>query len=292
MGTLYVKQGGSMVEQGGGGSSGGSTGTGNSRSVGPSVSSPFINVAAGGTSHTKTATPVQLIASTAHAADTLIVTVGDVFGANNDTSALLDIMTGASSSETVLIGNIPVGFWTAGTSVVFRVAIASGTRISARAQCQIASRNIPVTVHVAESGDSLVAATAIDTMGANTGTSNGLALTNPASNNVEASWTDIDTNTANAYTRLTVAATATSTAGVSAASGQIDIGLWNGSSYDVIIENLGYVASNTEAFYPYGIGVHPYVRSIPAGSRLGARYQASTNAAAGGPTIVLFGHRS
>lgn len=287
MGTLYVMQGGSFVEQGGGGT-GGATGTTVFHNSGSS-SSMGTAVVANASTHTKTTTPIELVTSTTFNAETITVTVPDVFTANNDTATLLDIMVGGSGAETVLIANIPIGFHTAGSTFKFNVAIPSGTRISARSQSAVSAKSVLVHIGLMESGSAVAAATAVTTLGANTTTSAGITLTQPGANNSEGAWTVISASTPSDFTKLTVASTVNPSNSVGSSVGLIDIGVGAASSEVAIISNMPYATTTSENFVSYGMSAHCYLVNIPSGSRLVARYQASSNSTTASPSVVLFG---
>lgn len=96
-------------------------------------------VTADGTAHTKTVTPIELIASTGIIYNYWIVQIGlnnnDTIGTGSDN--LVDIMTGAGGAEVVLAPDIFLYHNAAESNfvnAVFFHQIAAGTRLSARAQ--------------------------------------------------------------------------------------------------------------------------------------------------------------
>jgi hypothetical protein len=94
----------------------------------------------GGTANTK-GSWTQIVASTSHDFDMMVVCIAA--NDNNNLTAsksLIDIGTGASSSEVVLIGDInhqQSSFEDGITYFTIYEAVASGTRIAARSQCSI-----------------------------------------------------------------------------------------------------------------------------------------------------------
>jgi hypothetical protein len=117
-----------------------------------STSAAGTSVAANATPHTKTATPVQLIASTAADAYGIFVHIDNSATSNATTNTLLDIMRGGSGSETVLIPDLMVG-WVLNQAVsntqrtyFFPIFIPASTRLSARSQSTVASKTALVSV--------------------------------------------------------------------------------------------------------------------------------------------------
>lgn len=113
-------------------------------------------VATGGTSSTKTATPVQLIASTNFDAYWVVIIADNYAAATTASRCCLDILTGAGGSETVLIANLLAGNAGGIASAAkhgpkqwaFPLYIAAGTRLSAAAAGDRVSTNIGVTVYL------------------------------------------------------------------------------------------------------------------------------------------------
>ncbi|KKK55824.1 hypothetical protein LCGC14_3070670 [marine sediment metagenome] len=126
-------------------------------------------LAHGGSANTKNSTFTQIDASTSITVDGFWVYCG-VNSSSAGIDSLIDIATGASASEVILIGDI---LFSSGDGqgesnlIYFPISIASGTRISARHQ----NRGISGTVDVAiilttDSGLDVTAFAACDTMGA------------------------------------------------------------------------------------------------------------------------------
>ena len=151
-------------------------------------------VTAGSTAHTKGTTWDELIASTSAAAEGIYIKVVDVGVSNTATSMLMDIGTGGSGSETVLLPDLLVGYagpdQTMGRTYFFPVAIPSGTRISARCQALIASDTARVAIWLAQSVQHLEGASSVEAIGEDTTNSEGTTVTS-GNNAWAASWTSI-----------------------------------------------------------------------------------------------------
>lgn len=116
----------------------------------------------------------QLIASTSNLGDTLRLECDiDVSGAT--TGALVDIAFGASGSEVVVIENLAIGSW-ANTAIEIPLKIPQGTRISARIQANVASRQATVIVSTFYSNSYEFAPTSVDVIGTSTANSRGAAF--------------------------------------------------------------------------------------------------------------------
>lgn len=118
----------------------------------PTAPGAGTTITANATPHTKGATPTQLIASTAADSYAIQVHVHNNATSNATTSTLLDIMTGGSGSEVVLIPDLmagwvlPVASSNAWCTYTFPIFIPSGTRLSARSQSAVASKTCSVAI--------------------------------------------------------------------------------------------------------------------------------------------------
>jgi hypothetical protein len=143
--------------------------------------SSAVTVTANSSAHTKGAY-AELVASTSANASYIVIHCEMATNATN-TSTLLDIATGASGSETVLIGDVAVGgaVRSAGTRCPFAfgvpIKIPSGTRLSARIQSVVTGgKTGTVVVRTYESADYNAAPTSVDVIGTDTATSTGTAM--------------------------------------------------------------------------------------------------------------------
>lgn len=151
-------------------------------------------VTAGSPAHTKGATWETLIASTSAAAEGIYVKVVGVASSNVATSMLMDIGTGGSGSESVLLPDLLVGYagsdQSMGRGYFFPVSIASGTRISARCQSVIASDTAEVAIWLVQSIQHLEGASSVEAIGETTASSEGTTVTS-GTNAWAGSWTSL-----------------------------------------------------------------------------------------------------
>ncbi len=240
-----------------------------------------------GAAHTKGAWKQLIASTTMPVSELLIYTYGAVFTAVTDTGALFDIGIGAAAAETVIVSNVQCGFISGNAMLAFRlpVKIASGTRISMRAQCAVASKTIPTQAWVVgggvvppESGDQAV------TYGALTASSGGTLLATPGAINTKATWTVLSAATT-AEARF-VMVTVQPIAGTVTGAGQclIDIGVGAAAAEQVIISNV-FVATDALEKVQYLPLTFP-VR-IKAGSRLVARQQCTVTTATAVPRVTV-----
>ena len=103
-----------------------------------------VSIDPGGSANTKPATFTTITASTNEDNQWITVVIGNQNNsARTDGGWLIDIATGAASSETIILNNLAIAAMasTDGCTQMaigpFPLAIASGTRISARAQCTL-----------------------------------------------------------------------------------------------------------------------------------------------------------
>lgn len=230
-----------------------------------------LQITAAGSTHTK-GSYTQIVASTPEAACGLLITV---LGANsNFTGFLLDIATGAVSSEVDLISNVvfqpsnPGN--TNGLGVFIPINIAAGTRLSARCQATASSAAIGITVTLVGGTSSATAAT----YGANTTTSHGTVIDPGGTAHTKGSYVQLTPSTSAAIDWLLVLATCNGNTGMVSASYSIDIATGGSGSETVVVPNLTLTANSQHTIAPrvWGLPV-----SIPSGTRIAARMAATTN---------------
>jgi hypothetical protein len=226
-------------------------------------------VTASATTHTKGAW-AQLIASTSAETTLVSINVGALGFNATETSALIDIGTGASGSESVLIGDVAVGSAASqsgggGISIVVPVKIPSGTRISARIQAATASDQARVSIVCWSVGDGTSIPTSVDVVGGDTATSRGTALA--ASN----AWTQVIASTSDDYAAFCLVPSSSATvASSSALAYEIGVGASGSEQTFGVIPWL--VMSNSEQLtqnmiYPLNF----FAKDVPAGSRISVR---------------------
>jgi hypothetical protein len=162
-----------------------------------------VMVTASSSAHTKGAY-AQLIASTSSNASYIVIQC-DCAAVATDTSTLLDIATGASGSETVLIGDVAIGAaedTTTRAPFAFGVPIQipAGTRLSARIQSLVTGGKTGlIVVRTYESGDYAIAPTSVDVIGTSTANSTGTAMSGSSG-----TWTEIIASTSRAYRAVAI----------------------------------------------------------------------------------------
>jgi hypothetical protein len=266
----------------------GSTGVSSSTIVNTSTSLAGVAVTASATPNTK-GSYTELIASTAFAAETIVVNVVSTIASNGvATGTLLDLAVGGSGSEVDFISNLPIGFRGANQQYVVPIAVPAGSRISARIQGQVISQAATINVILRESGDHSSPASTAVTYGANTALSVGLNLTAAGTINTKSAYTELTSSTSADIVRMLVCLSGTSTSTATAATGLVDIATGAAASEVVIIPDIFYEVTAAEAWTPYGL-TFPYTVSVPAGTRLSVRYQATSTATGARPNITVIG---
>lgn len=267
----------------------GGLGPGMSSSSDTSTSFSRVVVTASATPHTKGAY-ATLIASTDVNAETIVLTLVNSIGSSGvDTSILMDIAFGAAASEVVKIANIPIGFTLAGKTLTIPFAVPSGTRISACIQGAVVSQTANIACEVRQSGNHSAAPTSSVTYNADTATSNATTpMTVVGGANAKGAWTELSATTSADIRELLVGITLPATGAITACNALIDVGFGAVASEVVVASNVPVVVNSTESL-TIGGNNYPYTASIPAGSRLVARYQATSTATAARPNVIVTG---
>ena len=278
----------------------GGRGSGLQQAADTSTSTTGATITASATPHEKGVWASVLTASSFRA-ETIIVCLAGGTGANGvATSALLDIGYGPDADNvTTIVANLNVGYSHStalgGMFVTFVLPydLASGSQLWARLQGIVVSETVIVSVQLREAGTNAAAPTAITTYGANTATSNGVTLTNPASANTKpAAYDTITASTTADHRYLLVSASAASeVAGtLFASTGLVDIAIGAASSEVVIMGNLPFSTTTNEiiAVAPAYWAI-PLTRAIPSGTRISARYQSTSNSTAARISIIAHG---
>jgi len=226
-------------------------------------------VTASASAHTKGAWS-PLVTSTSANASLLIIEVSGIGTAATDTAALLDIGTGAASSESAIIGNVAIG---GASDIAFYVPfkIPSGTRISARIQSVIGSDTATVGVYVIDAGDYNISPTSVDVIGGDTATSKGISFSGASG-----TWVVAEASTSRAY-RAIVPVLSVHNATVTATSNaSYDIGVGSAGNEVVFGRFRNTFNANEQVF-----NVRPYIslfgRNIPSGSRLAIKHPITSN---------------
>jgi hypothetical protein len=212
----------------------------------------------------------------------VLVTLVAANGTN--TATLLDIGTGASGSETAVASNIAVGNAAAATGVfgtffAFPCKIPSGTRLSARIQSVVASKNSNVQLFTISAGDYATTPTTVDAIGADTANSKGTSMSGSSG-----TWTEIIASTTQAYRAVAFVASAHSndTAQINV---NFDIGTGSSGS-ETIIGSARNVYTSTEISATLAPATCLFGANLPAGTRLAVRHNIASNPDRYGVTLI------
>jgi hypothetical protein len=246
--------------------------------------SSIVTLTASATAHTKGGWS-QLIASTSANASYIIIDAGDVSTSGANTATLLDIGTGASGSETTLIGDVAIG---SAARLGFRapftfgvpIQIPSGVRLSARIQSVVTSKTATIRIFTFDLGDYAAAPTSVDVIGTDTATSAGTAMSGASG-----TWTQVIASTTRAY-RAVVAVPSASDTSVAGIIVQFTVGRGAAASETEIGRVFGHFADVETA----GMGALPTLipASVASGTRLAVRHDVA-NGVSGPYDITLIG---
>lgn len=218
----------------------------------------------------------QLIASTAFAYTSLEIEIGFVTGGND---WLIDIAIGAAASEQIIIANFHANPVVALQSpATFNVLIPAGVRISARAQSSTGGSSIWVKA-VGRGGGTLArkGMGRVTTYGANTSDSGGVVVDAGGTANTKSSYSEITSATTAPIRELILAFGNAGDTSRVACRWLMDLAIGAAASEQIIIPNIllnhptgtNIIAAQTRRFEI----------NIPAGVRLAARAQCTTNTA-------------
>lgn len=246
--------------------------------VASTSSSSAINVLSHASANTKSSTYTEIVASTDFDCDGFFIVV-TATTANVD--MLFDIATGASSSETVVVANIPAtgasGSSLNGSMIYVPLCVKAGTRISARSQGSTGSSTVTFSVILVRSGGSLYRPFARSTTyGANTADSGGTQVDPGADDHAKGSYSEITAAATNPLKAMIVCIGDRANAVIGATQlHMIDIATGGAGSESVLISDLCIRATATEdTMVPQWFG--PFPVDIPAGARIAARCQSSS----------------
>ncbi len=226
-------------------------------------------------------TLVEVDASLSADADGIIVYIyaPGTNTAVTDTSTILEIYTGPAT-ETLwartLVGyrNGDSNLVANGAPVIIPGFIAAGTRVTCAARSAVGSKQV-VAIYEFIAATRSVDYGAPVSMGIDTATSRGTALTVPGSLNVKGDWTLITASTSQAFTALAVSMQMNGTTVANGSGMSVDIGIGAEGAETVLIGDIVTSVSSSEYLSPR----HPicFGVDIPSGSRLTARYSRADN---------------
>lgn len=242
-----------------------------------------VTVTADATAHTKGAW-AEVIASTTADADMLVLNVYGVGTSSTNTATLIDLAVGAAGSEAPFLSNLAVGA-ASGPSALLNfevplpVAVAAGSRISARIQSVVADGKT-ATVRVATFSGGTITPGALTVMGASTSTSDAV--------NLGTGWTEISASTAATYRHLIVVPSA-GAAGINS-NGEGDVTLGSGASgAEATIGTISVATNTTENLGAPNGGtswaVYDIFPGVTAGTRLVLKRAATLSAEVDGAII-------
>jgi hypothetical protein len=235
------------------------------------------SVTAGGSAHTKNATYTQLVASTSYTSYGITIGLGNVgTAATTNTRTLVDIATGAASSETVIIPNLMCGQAGASNSASsdpvyyhFPIAIPAGVRISATSQSLAAADTVHVTVYLHQHPvPGKWYGSRVTAYGVNTADSTGTS--HSPGNSSYATTTQLTASTTNPIKYMQIGTDLLTNTGGTTLRGLIRIAAMGSTNY--IVSDLPYRESTTLEFVGFtqaNLILSQMAFNIPAGQYLG-----------------------
>lgn len=253
------------------------SGTAIETTPGTGATSKPVTLTAAGTNNTKGAY-AELITATDFDANWLTVHIGFT---NASGRYLVDIATGGSGSESVLIPNLHYAnrIGLPGVGFQFPIFIPVGTRISARCQCSTLSQTIDCWVSI---GKTPIPITATPTSALNYGAAtadSGLTSVDPGGTaNTEGSYVQLTASTTNPISWLMLLVGGdTATRGATNMQWLFDIATGAAASEVNLISDIAIMEDgSSDSIGPTGM-IFPV--QIAAGTRLSARCQCSVNTA-------------
>ncbi len=259
-------------------------------------SSTGTTVGAGGTANTK-GVYAQILASTPHDSSALIISMDKT---TLSTEYAFDLAIGGSGSEQVILSNMLVQSLDAPPydTIYLPMTIPVSTRLSMRAQCTTASLDVQFILIGLDGGQTSPMSPALyDTYGFVAASTHGTSVDPGATANTKGAWAQIAASTAADLCGLMIAVDG---AGISSATANatvemlLDIGVGAAGSEQVIVSNLQLMqqqlSGGANSAWPSFSPLIPV--QVPAGSRLAARCQSTSNTATQRTIgVVLYGAR-
>jgi hypothetical protein len=247
--------------------------------IGSTASSIGTGVAAPGTANTKGAYVVLTAATTHYAtAVTLSMAMPTVVG-----EMLLDLAIGPLGQEQDIISNVnisrgtvPIGWQLTRVPV----AVPAGSRLTARAQSSVAGQGLQLTTLLHYPGNEALPPLArAEAIGVSTATSRGTAIDGGAAvNTTPATFTQLVASAARTYRLFYIINSNQGIATRLAANFLADIAIGAAGAEQVLVPKYQLSSNANEQVYPPVLG--PFYIPIPVGSRVSARTQCSSSAAA------------
>lgn len=192
-----------------------------------------------------------------------------------DSSTLMDIAIGAAGSEVNIVQNLGVGYKNLSNVIFFiPVFIPKGQRVSFRARGAQVSKSINARFTFLRSKDkNRSMPTRLNTIGANTATSSGIALTAPGASNVKSAWTEITSSTTEAFQGFLLTVQGAQSINLPNNNVLLDVAIGSAGNEQIISADNHVVIGAAESVdLPRPLTM---VRHIPAGTRISCRYARS-----------------
>ena len=220
---------------------------------------------------------VELDASTAVTVDGFWVYAGSNNSTNYD--SLVDIGTGAASSETVLIADLLFSRGdqdAGGNPVFFPMSIASGTRLAVRQQCRVSNAVLDIAMMIQDDSNlDVTAYTSCDTIGADTTDSGGTSIDPGGSANTKSSYVELVASSSNNYKALLIAIGQNQNTACATAQFLFDVAIGAAASEVDFLSNIHFSSGGgADMMEPCFIG--PIACDIPTSSRISVRGQTTT----------------
>lgn len=231
---------------------------------------------------------VTMIAATGFPSSELNVTSpGALAGSAIDTSTLFEVAIGAAGVEVVLVPEVPCGHsYNDYKTWRFPVAIPAGVRVSMRIQSRVISKTMTAQVRIFGGGvvPPEASPSGGDAYGILTASSGGTAIPIATATNTKTGWTVLTASTVERARFMVVGIQPVVGTVQNSATGLVDISIGAAGAEQVIVANVPY-GTNVAEQLQFGAITVPV--TIPAGTRLAARYQASQITAGTNPRVSV-----
>jgi hypothetical protein len=251
--------------------------------AGDSVTTGSVTVTANAVANTKGAWQ-QVFASTVTDSGWLVVQPDDVFVSATNTGTLLDVGVGAAGVEQVIVPNIVMGAWQHGSMFMCPMFIPAGSRVSIRIQSAVASKAFPVKVNLLPCAVQADACQWCEALGVSAGTSGGTTLPTPSVAGTKTAWVQLSAGLTR-DTSVICWSMGTLGTNIAAAKGGIDIGYGPSGQEQPLVANARWEQLGTENINPC---MFPVPCNLPAGTRIAARFDSTSTAAASVPQVAAY----
>jgi hypothetical protein len=236
--------------------------------IGTGIAS-YLAVTSGSTAHTA-GSWVQASSSLASNAGLLCINFGNINSNSVDSSAMLDVATGASGAESVIVPTIAIG-GSSNNIAYIPVSIPAGSRVAVRVRGARTSVTFYPQVWFFQTGDFATTPRTLDILGVDTSTSKGTAMSGASG-----SYAQITSSTSKDYQQIVMVASSATSTGASAsvtytlAYGAAGSEVDQGSIFASYSGNS--VSINSGLPLPLASG-----SPVPAGTRLSVKHNIASN---------------